>query len=85
MKLYILRAKEASGPWHPWYDKAFGFVIRAKTEEAARKLADQNAGDENRDYDDSAPHPWLLETYSTCDELAKPGPEELILRDFAAA
>lgn len=32
MKLWLLRPIETEGPnlWDPWYDKAFGFVVRAK-------------------------------------------------------
>ena len=38
MRLWILRPiDEAAGQWSPWFDKAFGFVMRAETEEAARR------------------------------------------------
>ena len=44
MELWILRAMENlpkfDDPWEPWYNKAFGFVIRAGNEESARRLAD---------------------------------------------
>ena len=40
MKLWILMPKEnlnkGDDPWNPWYDKCFGMIIRAKTEEEAR-------------------------------------------------
>lgn len=36
MKLWLLRPvvglDENDNPWWPWYDKAFGFVVRAETE-----------------------------------------------------
>ena len=83
MKLWILRpiTKKRNSPWDPWYDKSFGFVIRAETEEKARKIADENAGDENHD----AKHPWLNSLYSNCKELLSDGKESLIMKDFASA
>lgn len=83
MKLWLLRpiTKKKGGPWDPWYDKSFGFVIRAETEEKAREIADDNAGDEN--HDDN--HPWLKTRYASCTELLSNGEEELIIRDFSSA
>jgi len=83
MKLWLLRpAKEKKGgPWDPWFDKSFGFVVRAETEEKAREIADDNAGDENRD----AKHPWLKSRYASCEELTPNGEEDLIMKDFASA
>jgi len=96
MNLYLLKPIDAeNGPWKPWYDKAFGFVIRAETEEAARNLADSRAGDENSPvdsygnyiYTEDTPdrHPWLDPAVSTCVILTNDGPEEEIMRDFASA
>ena len=91
MKLWLLRPvgfSEGDGfwkfptvdnPWNPWYDKAFGFVIRAGTEDEARKLADGEAGDENHD------RPWLDPNLSVCEELTSDGPVEIVIRDFASA
>ena len=87
MKIYILRPTEISttsdpcDPWDPWYDKAFGFVVNAENEQKARKLADINAGDENRD----TRHPWLDEKYTTCIELIASETEEVIIIDFHSA
>ena len=94
MKLWILRPNEKltnnkNSPWEPWYDKAFGFIIRAETEDRAREIANDHGGDEIGD-----PHylpdrhgidPWLDKTLSTCVELKSNGIEEMILRDFASA
>jgi len=94
MKLYILepsqKLKKGDNPWNPWYDKAFGFVIRAETEEKARKIAHENAGDENRGAFlekeiAKTKSPWLDKKYSTCNELLADGESELIIRDFNAA
>ena len=46
MKLWILRPIEGSPYWEPWYDKAFGFVVRAKDEKEARMIAYRDQGDE---------------------------------------
>ena len=75
MKLWLLKPYE---DWEPWFDKAFGFVIRAETEEAARAIASENAGDEGGT-------PWLLSSHTSCVELLPEGESGLVLRDFAAA
>jgi len=87
MRLYILRAIESNndqeqGPWNPWYDKYFGFVIRAKNPNSARKLAHSNAGDEKFFGDDSV---WLNKNYTSCKELKSEGEEDLIIEDFRGA
>ena len=91
MKLWLLRPVEGlpDDPWEPWYDKAFGFVVRAETEQRAREIANENGGDEIGE-----PHyiklrhgidPWLDSTLSTCVELKSDGVEEMIIKDFASA
>jgi hypothetical protein len=87
---------ESSAPdaWHPWYDKAFGFVVRADNERAARELAAANGGDEDRPkvagsraYDYSAPNnpsPWLDPAQATCEPLID-GEAGLVMCDFHAA
>jgi len=79
MKLFLLKpAVKAQKIWEPWYDKAFGFVVRATDEQQARLLAAGRAGDEE-------PDAWLDDTQSTCEELFPDGPAGVIIRDFAAA
>lgn len=85
MKLWILKPKEnvdnysqIISPWNPWYDKFFGFVIRAESEERARKLAGLICGDEG----DQA---WLDSSLSICKELLAEGNEEVVITDFHAA
>lgn len=51
LKLWLLEPRcDSEGcnpaPWRPWYDKAFGFVVRAENEELARR-AIQNPRDED--------------------------------------
>lgn len=81
---------KGDNPWNPWYDRAFGFVIRAESEEAARKIAHEHAGDENRGEFLRAKianttSPWLDPKYSSCEELNADGEPEMVLRDFHAA
>lgn len=99
MKLYLLKPIDLEAdvsPWRPWYDKAFGFLVRAETELEARTLADGDAGDENRptlvdgsyDYESKLIiHPWLDPNLTSCLELGPgvDGPSEILLRDFASA
>ena len=85
MKLWILEPKKGlsgnSNPWEPWYDKAFGFIVRAETEQEAREIAEENAGDESW----SGRKTWMKPELSTCIELSEDGEKGLVLRDFASA
>lgn len=82
MKLWLLRPiNEDAVPWIPWTDRCFGFVIRTTTEEKARKIADENHGDENR----YAEKPWLNKELTSCKPLTIMGEEEIIIKDFASA
>lgn len=107
MNLYLLRPVnyvpnrvhhiEGCNPWDPWYDKAFGFVVRAEDETQARQLADANSGGEGTECE--APeyrHPWLKPDLSICEVLAEltcseclaetpSGPAEVLLTDFKMA
>jgi hypothetical protein len=92
MKLWLLRPIhiENDDPWEPWYNKAFGFVVRAETEDAARQFAHSEAGDENRGEfsmhkTSDTKTPWLDPKYSTCLELFADGDAGIVIRDFAAA
>ena len=94
MNLYILRPmkklKKNDNPWSPWYDKCFGFVISAQSEKRAREIAQENAGDEERDtflsqkVSDTTT-PWLDPKYSTCEILKPEDQEGVIMMDFASA
>lgn len=78
MKLWILRPIEGCGLWSPWYDKSFGFVIRAATEADARRIAAGESSDEGEDA-------WLNSSNSTCVTLDGNGPKGVVMCDFAAA
>lgn len=93
-KLWILRPAEglAKGddPWDPWYDKAFGFIVEAESEEQARGIAQLNAGDEKRGRQSMGRgsktlEPWLDAKYSTCSELVPSGAPGVVMIDFALA
>ena len=64
--------------WKPWYDKAFGFVVRAQTEQEARKFASSECGDEGPDV-------WLQPGVTTCVKLTDEGGTGVILRHYASA
>jgi len=89
VKLWILRPiqEHSSQNWSPWFDKAFGFVVRAESESEARTFADAEGGDENGK--DWAKHevmnPWLNPATSTCIELVLEGEAGVIMKDFASA
>lgn len=94
MQLWILRPKEGlsrlDNPWNPWYDKAFGFVIRAESEEEARKLAHDNAWKENDpeflgEKTSKTDSPWLDPNYSTCDSLLADGNAGVLIEDVHRA
>jgi len=80
MKLWLLKYINGlpidDDPWEPWYDKNFGFVIRAETEHSARKIASGEHGAEDA-------KAWTEDKYSTCEELTPNGEEGSIICDFA--
>jgi hypothetical protein len=84
-KLWLLEPREMdekNDPWSPWYDKAFGFVVRAKTEAEAREFAHQSAAYENKEIVDVSP--WLDPDYSSCVPLTHKGDNGVILADYRA-
>ena len=86
LKLWLLRPykkfqshyTDEVSPWNPWYGKAFGFVVRAETEEEARKLASEDCGEEGKEA-------WVSGKYSGCMALRIEGKAKIIIRDFASA
>jgi hypothetical protein len=94
MKIFELRPvknpRDNDNPWYPWYDKIFGFIIKAETEAEARNIANENAGNENNGtflgYKIANTNtPWLDSKYSTCIELTNDGKAGIIMQDFAQA
>lgn len=89
MKLWILRPIEDHPAWEPWYDKAFGFVVRAESESEARRVAQENGGEEcyrGKDgYGTGKSECWTDPSAATCVELSADGHPGLVMTDFAAA
>lgn len=77
MRLYLLRPVE---PWQPWYDKCFGFVVRAESDDDARLLASSSdeCGDEESEV-------WKNPALTTCVEVLNDGERGVIIKDFASA
>ena len=79
MKLWLLKARNGSKYWEPWYDKCFGMVILAESEPIARRIACENAFDEIGEA-------WLKPNHSTCEELDTDSSEQkIIMQDVANA
>ena len=81
MKLWLLRPIDEDSedsPWTTGYDMAFGFVVRAETELAARLVASARHGDEGGTA-------WLLREQTKCEELRTSGVEEVVIMDYGAA
>lgn len=75
MKLFLLTPVKK---WDPWYDRAFGFVVRAENETLARTLASARAGQEGHEA-------WKNPKLTMCKELTTSGESGIILRDYKAA
>jgi hypothetical protein len=92
MKVFHLFPKESiegENPWEPWYDKAFGFVIRAENEQEARKIANENGGDEVGEVSNNVYRtggdPWLNPNFSECITLSCDGKKGVIIKDLRSA
>ena len=85
MKLYILRPHrnlpDNDDPWIPWYDKPFGYIVRAESEIEARELCAKNS-DDSSSLDGDV---WRNHHYVECRELTSNGEAGIIIRDFHAA
>jgi len=97
-QLWLLRPREEvltreSHPWRPWFDKVFGFVVRAESEGEARELAQGAAGNEGLgiyralgcDDEETAVGVWLQPRYTTCDVLDAEGKTTVVLIDRRGA
>ena len=83
LRIFVLKAREdlpnTDNPFRPWYDKTFGVVVRAGSEDSARCLVSEELGPtEGRDV-------WMLPHYTECLELTGCGESEIILTDFRSA
>lgn len=87
MKLFILEPVEGlpndDNPWRNQYDKVHGFVVRAKSEQHAREIAQKNGSDECTCWTANTKTPWLDPKYTTCKVLsARSGEAGLVMRDY---
>lgn len=83
MRLWLLRPvgnwySTPPAAWNPWYDKTFGFVVRAETEQQARAIASKESSDEGC-------NAWLDVWQSDCIELTTDGDEGVVIQDHWAA
>jgi hypothetical protein len=86
MKLYILKAREETNMWEPWYDKTFSVVVRAANETQARELAQSAAGTEGRDYgSENETKVWLDPAFTTCDLLTHKGEPQVVIENHRSA
>ena len=94
MTLWLLRPADGlpvgDDPWDPWYDKAFGFVVRAPSEADARAFAHAKGGDENSRWDRGWKkreelNVWLQSRYTTCEPLTTEGEAGVVMLDFHSA
>ncbi len=80
MKLWLIQPRPdlpRDNPWDPWYDKPFGAVIRAETEQQAREIAAEEVRG-NRFGEFPA---WLDSQMSDCVELTAEGEPSVIIED----
>ena len=73
----LKRTIKGDNPWESTWDCAYGFVVRAETEEQARQWASKAHGDEGEDA-------WLSEKYSSCIELEAEEKAGIVIQDFLA-
>jgi hypothetical protein len=94
MHLWILRPRlevleREAHPWTPPFDKTMAILVRAETEDDARRLAQTKAGHEGQGIyqywgaadDELAEGVWLGTDWTTCDELVAAGEPGVILVD----
>lgn len=72
MRLYLIKRHKV------WYDENVSFVVRARDEADARRLAVERRGG------DESPNEWADETKSTVTPIPVRGPSEIIHRSFNA-
>lgn len=88
MALWILSARDdlpkdtQQNPWYPpTSDCVYTCVVRAETEEQARKLAAQNGGEEFIHGAKLGDSPWLHDQYTTCVVLTGEGEPAVLCQE----
>lgn len=86
--LSVAETTEADAVWSTWYDKNFGFVVRASSEEEARALAQAEArryDTEGHSHGIEPDDAWLKPSLTSCTRLLEEGSVGIILRDYRGA
>lgn len=83
MKLWLLEPIDKhDSPFGCFYDVYDGFVVRAETEQQARKIACDAA---DREEKWRAQSPWLNPEHTTCDEVLVDGEPGVVMSSFSRA
>lgn len=94
MNLWLLRPVDPTAePWDEkehWFNKPFGYVVRAETEQEARDLATEHDTNHLAEgfieiWTGEKLKPWLDPALALCEELLPSGAPGVILRDFRSA
>ena len=80
MRLWKLQPADAA--LTPWGFRARGFVVRAVSEEAARRVVVEHADDELIGTGGEGAEAWLDPAFTACTPIPVDGPPEIIMRDF---
>ena len=87
-KLWILEPREDlpadDNPWEPWFNRCFGIIVEAATEDRARAIAHENCTCKDQ---------WILRDkrafidprYTTCTELRPSGQDRFVMATFEEA
>jgi hypothetical protein len=86
--LWLLELTEEGEERFGW-DSADGFVVRAESEEEARKIAGENAGLEEWDFEknepvDRGPEFWGDPKMTTCVRVGNEGERGVVLESYRA-
>ena len=89
MNLWLLRPVRE---WVPWHDSLLGAIVRAETEEDARRMVQAAGGTESRRHrlgtaaaEDTPIPAWTDPALSTCVELSAEGESKVLMQDFAGS
>ena len=80
MRLWKLQPVDAD--FTQWGFRARGFVVRAVSEEAARRVVVEHADDELIGTGGQGAEVWLDPAFTTCTPIPVDGPPGIIMRDF---
>lgn len=85
MPLYKLHAKQPDHPPFHKYDTTHEIVVRAPSEEDARKFVSTHPRGSEAPYGNEGPEVWADPKLTWCDRIITRGKTEVVCRDFKAA